>query len=62
MTEPMCGAGRAGHCVTWKFDYCKMCDDNENTPNNIYDRLGLHKWWQDPLPENSIINDLPLRP
>jgi len=31
------------------------------TINELYDRLGLHKWWQDPLPENSIINDLPLK-
>jgi len=31
------------------------------TINELYDRLKLHKWWQDPLPENSIINELPLK-
>jgi hypothetical protein len=30
------------------------------TINELYDRLGLHKWWQDELPEDSVINELPL--
>lgn len=28
--------------------------------NALYDNLGLHKWWCEELPENSIINDLPI--
>lgn len=30
------------------------------TINELYDRLGVHKWWQEPLPENSIMHELPL--
>lgn len=26
--------------------------------NELYTRLGLHKWWQDPLPECSWVNDV----
>jgi hypothetical protein len=26
--------------------------------NELYDRLGLHKWWQEELPKNSIIHEL----
>lgn len=28
--------------------------------NVLYDSLGLHKWWAEPLPENSIIEELPV--
>uniref|UniRef100_A0A6C0EMU7 Uncharacterized protein n=1 Tax=viral metagenome TaxID=1070528 RepID=A0A6C0EMU7_9ZZZZ len=30
------------------------------TLNELYERLDLHKWWQDELPLNSIIHELPI--
>lgn len=28
--------------------------------NELYDSLGLPKWWNDPLPSDSILYKLPL--
>lgn len=35
--------------------------ERQETINEIYDRLGLHKWWQEPIDNpNAVYNNLPL--
>ena len=35
--------------------------EEESEVVKIFKEKGLHLWFQDPLPEYSIINDLPLK-
>ncbi len=34
----------------------QMKDTKRESINELYDRLGLHKWWQEPVPKDSILN------
>lgn len=35
--------------------------EKKETINELYDRLGLHKWWQEPIDDpNATFNNLPL--
>ena len=36
-------------------------DDRMSEVTEIFEEHGIEKWFEEPLPDNSIIHDLPLR-
>lgn len=41
---------------TCSSNYMLINDKKKETINETYDRLKLHKWWQDPLPDDSWLS------